>query len=284
MAKQRKGSAAPVKARPAMGPWIVVAGVVAVVAILAVVKLSEPSPAPTGAARDGQAVSSQMLAALRVPRAVLAGVGKGGAAFPSGAGIRPQAAALTSGGKPEMLYIGGDFCPYCAAERWALVVALSRFGSFSSLRYMTSSASDVYPSTPTFTFYKAAYSSPYLTFVGVETAGNRMVGGQYQPLQSPTAGQQALLKQYDPNGSIPFLDLGGRFVQVGANYDPGVLKGLGWRQIAAQAREGKGSVGQDILGSANVLTAAICATDGQRPAQVCKASYVQNLEAALPRG
>ena len=26
--------------------------------------------------------------------------------------------ALTNGNKPEVLYIGADYCPFCAAERW----------------------------------------------------------------------------------------------------------------------------------------------------------------------
>src|SRR5215471_17073708 len=38
-------------------------------------------------------------------------------------------APLTSGGKPEMLYIGAEYCPYCAAMRWSMAVALSRFGT-----------------------------------------------------------------------------------------------------------------------------------------------------------
>jgi hypothetical protein len=32
-----------------------------------------------------------------------------------------------------MLYIGAEYCPYCAAERWPLVMALSKFGTFSNL-------------------------------------------------------------------------------------------------------------------------------------------------------
>lgn len=27
---------------------------------------------------------------------------------------------LTAGGKPEVLYVGTEFCPYCAAENWVL--------------------------------------------------------------------------------------------------------------------------------------------------------------------
>src|SRR5438309_707950 len=45
---------------------------------------------------------------------------------------------LTFAGKTEVLYIGAEYCPYCAAERWSLVVALSKFGSFSGLTYMQS--------------------------------------------------------------------------------------------------------------------------------------------------
>ena len=33
---------------------------------------------------------------------------------------------LTSGGHPAVLYIGAEYCPYCAAERWAIVMTLLR--------------------------------------------------------------------------------------------------------------------------------------------------------------
>src|SRR6266852_5220447 len=36
-------------------------------------------------------------------------------------------------GKPEIFYFGAEFCPYCAAQRWSLVIALSHFGTFSKL-------------------------------------------------------------------------------------------------------------------------------------------------------
>src|SRR5207302_7512423 len=73
-------------------------------------------------------------------------------------------------GKPQILYIGAEYCPFCAAERWSLIVALSRFGTFQHLQLTTSSASDLYPNTSTFTFYRSAYTSPYLDFQSVEEA------------------------------------------------------------------------------------------------------------------
>ena len=45
---------------------------------------------------------------------------------------------LTKNGLPEVLYVGAEYCPFCAAERWALIVALSKFGSFSKLHYTKS--------------------------------------------------------------------------------------------------------------------------------------------------
>ena len=57
------------------------------------------------------------------------GAGSGVTAPPEIKGGTP----LTSGGKPEVLYMGAEYCPFCAAERWAMVVALSRFGTFSGL-------------------------------------------------------------------------------------------------------------------------------------------------------
>ena len=108
-----------------------------------------------------------------VPAATLESVGSG-ATYPKS--VSPVSAPpLTSAGKPEVLYIGAEYCPYCATERWAMAVALSRFGTFSGLHGIHSSSTDVYASTPTLTFYKSRYTSKYLTFTPVEeeTTGTR---------------------------------------------------------------------------------------------------------------
>jgi uncharacterized protein DUF929 len=86
------------------------------------------------------------------------------AACPAGGGedgaVREGAAGapLTSRGKPEILYVGAGYCPYCATERWPLAVALSRFGTFTGRRGIHSSATDVYPSQPTPAFAHSSYT------------------------------------------------------------------------------------------------------------------------------
>ena len=40
---------------------------------------------------------------------------------------------LTVNGKPAVIYLGAISCPYCAENRWAMALALSRFGTFQSL-------------------------------------------------------------------------------------------------------------------------------------------------------
>ena len=52
-----------------------------------------------------------------------------------------------------MLYYGAEYCPYCAAERWAIAAALSRFGTWSNLKITASSHTDVYAETHTFSYY-----------------------------------------------------------------------------------------------------------------------------------
>jgi len=47
---------------------------------------------------------------------------------------------LTAGGKPEVLYVSTQYCPYCAAENWALLVALGRFGVFSDVSEIRSAS------------------------------------------------------------------------------------------------------------------------------------------------
>src|SRR5262249_47553447 len=140
------------------------------------------------------------------------------------------ATPLTSNGKPEMLYMGAEYCPYCAAERWAMIVALSRFGTFSRLSTLHSSTPDTPSHIRTSTFHGSSSSSKYLTFTPVEMQTNvRDSTGNYPTLDTPTQAQQALISKYDAApytsspGAIPFLYFGGKYVSIGASYDATTL-------------------------------------------------------------
>ena len=117
---------------------------------------------------------------------------------------------LTADGKPELLYIGAEFCPICATERWAMYVALSKFGTFSPQPGRIHSAvrdGDI----PTLTFYRTTYTSPYLTFTPVETTTNQPDGNYYVTLQTPTAAQdEAVGRPTSTPPTFPWLDFGAR--------------------------------------------------------------------------
>jgi thiol-disulfide isomerase/thioredoxin len=195
---------------------------------------------------------------------------------------------LTSGGKPEVLYLGAEYCPFCAAQRWAMVSALSRFGTFSGLTTTHSSSTDSDPNTPTFTFYKSTYKSDYITFTSVEEETNYRIGNSsdasvpYQTLQTPTADQQKTAQTYDPSGAIPFIDIANKYVQVGnlSPLNPSQLAGMSWSQVAAAMNNPSSAVGKAIIGNANYMTAAICNVTGNKPATACTPA-IQKLEADL---
>lgn len=186
-------------------------------------------------------------------------------------------AALTMGGKPEVLYIGAEFCPFCAAQRWALVSALSHFGTWSGLEITHSSSTDAYPNTPTLSFRSATYNSPYLSFRAVEETTNKRcqpgspgcASNGYQLLQQPTAAEQQLLNTYDQPGSIPFIDLGGSSVLVGASYDPQVLAGQTPEQVAKCLGQPKTADAKDIGAAAAAITTSLCHLTGGMPSRTC---------------
>lgn len=185
--------------------------------------------------------------------------------------------ALTgSSGKPVVFYYGAEYCPYCAAERWALIVALSRFGTFSGLQTTSSSSTDIFANTPTFTFRNATYTSQYLEFQPVETTDR-----DQKPLQSPTAAQQQLVTKYDSDSSIPFVDFANKYAFSGATYSPQVINGASWLAIAESLKSPDSTEAKAILGSANLITAAICKSTGDQPAAVCSSTTIQGLEKNL---
>ena len=183
-------------------------------------------------------------------------------------------------GKAVVTYIGAEYCPFCAAERWAVAVALSRFGTFSNLSGTHSSSTDVYPDTQTLSFYGSHYTSPYIDFQPVEETTNQPAGGGYATLQVPTAAQNALFSRYDvapyasEPGSIPFVDIGNRYVISGASYSPAVLQGLTRDQIAADLDDPSSPVAQAIDGTANAITAALCSVTGNQPSAVCDSPVI----------
>jgi hypothetical protein len=209
------------------------------------------------------------VAALSVPATTLDAVGSpSSVALPSQVGNGSGTILRGADNKPLITYIGAEYCPYCAAERWALAVALSRFGTFSNLSGTHSTGADVYPDTQTLSFYGSTYTSPYVDFQSVEEASNQQVGGTYQALQAPTAAQSALMAKYDPQGSIPFLDIANRYVVTGSSFSPQVLQGLSRSQIAAQLANPSSAVAQAIDGTANAITAAITSVTGNQPSAV----------------
>jgi Domain of unknown function (DUF929) len=254
--------------------------VIAVVVVLVVIKAgggSSPGKSTTEPVGGVALPASVTRDVTTVPASALNSVGAGSVTQKPATAITGP--ALTSNGKPEMLYIGAEFCPYCAAMRWSMAVALSRFGTLSTpLKGIHSSSSDVYPNSSTLTFYKSSYSSPYLTFTPVENEDRNR--NQLQPL---TAAQNAIWAKYQPDPSTrgyPFIDIGNRYM-ITIIYDPKVLKGLTWSQIAASLSKPDSDVAQGVNGAANVITAAICKTTGGKPGNVCASPGVQQAASRL---
>jgi thiol-disulfide isomerase/thioredoxin len=274
--------------------WLIVTGsVVAVLAIVVAFVLIKVNNNPSGSSSGSTSTTGTVLPAsvqkdiTSVPASALdkVGIGSVPSFMASGeGGAAPIQAisdtALTSNGKPEMLYIGAEFCPYCAAMRWSMAVALSRFGTFTTpLHGIHSSSTDTDPNTPTLTFYKSSYSSPYLTFTPVE---NETVSRG--PLQNTTAAQQALWQKYDSSASgvgYPFISFGNKYVIKTPTYDPGVLAGMSWAQVATALHNPNSPVAQGALGTANLITAAICKMTGGQPGNVCTSAGVVAANAHL---
>jgi hypothetical protein len=269
--------------RSGRGFWVLIA-VVIVIGIAAVVAVASGTKKTTTAA---QPASAALLAKVTsVPKTVFDKVGAGTAQTTP----KPiTAPALTANGKPQIVYMGAEYCPYCAVERWPMVVALSKFGTFSDLKVTNSSITDVPSDIQTFSFHGATYTSKWITFTGTEMQSNERQGDGYATLDKPTAEEQRLIDTYDrppyigtgSGGGIPFIDFGGKFLISGATYDAGLLVGKNHNQIADALADPTSTISQGAIGVANTFTAAICSLTGDQPSNVCSNSTIQNIKSAL---
>ncbi len=188
---------------------------------------------------------------------------------------------LRRAGKPELFFGGAEGCPFCAVQRWGMVIALSQFGTFSRLRLMQSDPSDG-PGIPTLTFRGSSYRSPWVSFLPVEMLGNVRHGSTYVRLAQPPATERTLLDRYDGPGQTPFIDVANRFIQVGSTVQPGLIGRLSWAGVAGAFGDPAGIPAQAIGGEAEVVTAELCQVTGGNPASVCAAPIVGQYQTALP--
>jgi hypothetical protein len=281
--------------RPAgLFTWIAVGLVVIVVAALVIIKVASGGTAKTGSSSFSPISPANLTALTTVPASVFNTVGITSpiaqVSSPQPVAGQPALTATNAEGAtvPEIIYIGAEYCPYCAAQRWSTIVALSRFGTFTGLGNMSSYSGDVYPNTPTFTFIKATYKSKYLVFKTDEEYTNYLdaAGTYYASLQKPTAQESALIAKYDTSkyikgltssdaGSIPFIDFANKFLVAGASYSPTTLAGSTRNDIAAALSNATSPVTEAIIASANYQTASICSLTKNMPASVGTSSGVE---------
>jgi hypothetical protein len=248
---------------------VVTMAIAAVLALVLIMEASSNVPGDQYSASIDQPVSPAVMQQITgVNDSTLSAIGLPRSVTPP---ATVTGSTLTLDAKPEILYIGGEYCPFCAVERWSLILALSHFGSFSGLEYMQSSSTDTNPNTPTFTFASATYTSPYISFVPVEEL-NRAG----QTIATLTANESSLFSQYGMcaatggSGGIPFIDIANAYmVNCGAQFSLPQIAGESWTQVASQLNTPNSTVAQEIDGAANTLVTAICKVDGGQPSSVC---------------
>ncbi|MGD0880185.1 MAG: DUF929 family protein [Acidimicrobiales bacterium] len=262
--------------------------VLVVAAVVMGATLAPSSPKPLGGPGSSSSLTAYIQKGVSVSDSTLESIG-----LPSSVTVPaslPGGAPLTQDGKPVVVFVGGEFCPYCAMERWALVVALSRFGTFSHLGQTISSASNVVdPGLQSWSFMGSTFTSPSLTFAPAEIYSStpNPTGTGFEPLQSLTPIQA---KAYDTDTEdggrgIPFVDIGGEFVAIGASADAAVLQNLSLDQIAGQLDDPSSPVAQAVDGAANYLIAAICSVTSTSAAPICNSPFIaqaQSMMAAHP--
>jgi hypothetical protein len=268
-------------------------GLIVVAIILVGVLVLVRNAAQTDTTSDTETITlapTSMLTALaQIPASVSAAVGVNASAGPITA---PTSTGNTSlwessgpgaGARPVVFFYGAEFAPYAAAERWPLVVALSRFGSFKQLGLMQSSTSVAFSDTNSFTFWHAQYSSVWIDLQTVERySALNPTGIGFTSLQTPTPRQAASVAVYDTSTeTFPLLDVANHFVLAGSSFSPSVLGGLSQAQIVADLALPTSPVTQAILASANEITAAICSVTGERPAAVCSSRGVAAANAKM---
>ncbi len=273
--------------------WLSIGLVVVIVAVVVVVSQLGGNSTPTSYTAVTPAPASVVNDVTSIPASVYDAVGTASSNVVSPPIIIHGHTPLTLDGKsPSILFYGAEYCPYCAAERWAMTAALARFGTWSGLEVTASSQTDVYADTHTFSYRSASLASPYINFHSVEQYTNiPAANSSYTVLQNPTKDEAKEITTYNNPTyipgvtagqiSFPFISINNLALISGASYNPGILAGQSWTDIANGLSNPNNPATQAIVGTANYISAAICASTNNAPSSVCSSKGVTAAAKAL---
>jgi hypothetical protein len=179
----------------------------------------------------------------------------------------------TKSGKTLVFFLGAGFCPFCAAERWAVVEALKNFGTWENLPEDFSAEKDEkYLNIPTFNFPNASYSSRYVEFQAIETADRH-----FNAIDNGGRDPYGILENYNPDQIIPFTLIDGQFMQAGCGYSPKLFEGLDHDKVREQILDPPSALGSSIKNETAFLTALMCSTLKNYAEGVCSENNIKEL-------
>lgn len=268
-----------------MYTWLLAGVVVALLGTLLLVKVVGGSTALPTVTTLAKASPLERAEVTGIPASVFDDVGVNSPVVPVVPPVLiPSSSVRTakqSSGTPTVLFVGTEYCSFCAAERWPLIAALSRFGTFGTLYDVESSSIDYAPDTPSFSFDGTSFTSKYVRFRAYEVRSDVLGPDGYLPLMKLSDSARSVLDRFDPTARYPFVDIGGEALVLQANLSPETFVGTSRQQVAGGLVDPTDAVTQGIVASANYLTAAICHADGERPGAVCLSAGVAAADLAL---
>lgn len=223
----------------------------------------------------------------------------------------PTVNALVINGKPSVIYIGADSCIYCGENRWAMALALAKFGSFGSLYKGYSSLGDGDIPTLYWGQYNITtqsdvafgnnYSSNYINFISADYESPITGGFQIQPIsffqqKAPNSTYLSAMNLMNSTGKFqgtPFT-LWGRELVPGAdgivfgNTTPTSasnlpLAAMSHAQVLAQLKNFNDQFAWGEYAAADVYIAYTCPSINNT-AQICQLPAIQRIELAVSSG
>lgn len=149
----------------------------------------------------------------------------------------------------SFVYVGGLFCPYCAMERWAIVMALEQFGNFSNLGQIISSEDSV----PSYSFNGSTYTSNLVNFQPAEIYDNN-----YNQFEQMNNFQKTIFNEYN-TGGIPFICIGGAIFRTGAgpSFNLNSFSNQAFNTVKSQVDAKNGSFYDQIATDSNYIVQII---------------------------